>query len=219
NIYVRDRKPFVRFADKAYVLPRTGQRGIPVVSVNTSAVAVEIYRVGDRNLLSTVLSGDFQRNLYPYEMRRLTEELGSEVWHGEMKVEPNLNADVVTAFPITEAVGALSPGVYVMQARAARVDSDRYEERATQWFIVSDRGVSGRNAATGLDAFIYTERGVYRTGETVQVTALLRDPQGVAALGVPLTMVVERPDGVEYRRSVVADQGLGGRALAVPIVA
>jgi hypothetical protein len=34
NIYVRDRKPFVRFADKAYVLPRTGQRGIPVVSVS-----------------------------------------------------------------------------------------------------------------------------------------------------------------------------------------
>ena len=36
NIYVRDRKPFVRFAGKAYVLPRTGQRGIPVVSVNTT---------------------------------------------------------------------------------------------------------------------------------------------------------------------------------------
>ncbi len=35
NIYVRDRKPFVRFTGRAYVLPRTGQRGIPVVSVNT----------------------------------------------------------------------------------------------------------------------------------------------------------------------------------------
>ena len=35
NIYVRDRSPFVRFTGKAYVLPRTGQRGIPVVSVNT----------------------------------------------------------------------------------------------------------------------------------------------------------------------------------------
>ena len=52
----------------------------------------------------------------------------------------------------------------------------------------------------GLDAFVYTERGVYRSGETVHVTALLRDAQGAAALGVPLTLVVERPDGVEYRR-------------------
>ena len=31
--------------------------------------------------------------------------------------------------------------------------------------------------------------------------------QGVAALGVPLTLVVERPDGVEYRRSVGARPG------------
>src|SRR6195952_2499949 len=37
NVYVRDRKPFVRFTGRAYVLPRTGQRGIPLVSVNTPA--------------------------------------------------------------------------------------------------------------------------------------------------------------------------------------
>jgi alpha-2-macroglobulin len=311
SIYVRDRKPFVRFADKAYVLPRTGQRGIPLVSVNTAAVAIEVYRVGDRNLLAAVLGNDFQRNLAPYEIERLTDELGTQVWKGEMKVEQNLNAEVVTAFPITEAVGQLAPGVYLMQARAAGATESNYEERATQWFVVSDlgltafsgndgvhafvhslettqakgqievrliarnnevlatkrtndmgyvqfeaalargeggqspamlvasdakgdyaflslkspafdlsdRGVAGRNAASGLDAFVYPERGVYRTGETVQVTALLRDPQGVAALGVPVTIVVERPDGVEYRRSVVPDQGLGGRSLAVPIVA
>ena len=65
----------------------------------------------------------------------------------------------------------------------------------------------------GLDAFVYTERGVYRTGETVHVTALLRDARGRRRAGVPLTLVVERPDGVEYRRALVADQGLGGRAL------
>ena len=29
TIFVRDRKPFARFSGKAYVLPRTGQRGIP----------------------------------------------------------------------------------------------------------------------------------------------------------------------------------------------
>ena len=85
-------------------------------------------------------------------------------------------------------------------------------------FDLSDRGVSGRVVPAGLDAFVYTERGVYRSGETVQVTTLLRDGQGIAALNVPLTLVVERPDGVEYRRSVVPDQGVGGRALAVTLV-
>ena len=76
NVYVRDRKPFVRFTGKAYVLPRTGQRGIPVVSVNTTAVALEIYRIGDRNLIDTVLGRDFQRNLDRYDIERLTEERG-----------------------------------------------------------------------------------------------------------------------------------------------
>ena len=62
-----------------------------------------------------------------------------------------------------------------------------------------------------------TERGVYRTGETVHITALLRDAAAVAANGVPLTLVVERPDGVEYRRDVLKDQGFGGRSLSLPI--
>ena len=45
SIYVRDRNPAVHFSSTAYVLPRTGQRGIPVISTNTRAVAVEIYRL------------------------------------------------------------------------------------------------------------------------------------------------------------------------------
>ena len=85
-------------------------------------------------------------------------------------------------------------------------------------FDLSDRGVSGRQVPAGLDAFVYAERGVYRSGEDVHLTALLRDGQGLAALGVPVTMVVERPDGVEYRRTVLPDQGLGGRTLTVPLV-
>jgi alpha-2-macroglobulin len=311
NIYVRDRKPFVHFSGKAYVLPRVGQRGIPVVSVNTSAVAIEIYRIGDRNLLSTMTRQDFQRNLYRFDIEQLTEERGSPVWKGELQVEQQLNVDVTTAFPVDQAIGAMQAGVYVMVARPANLPSDDGDALATQWFIVSDlgltalsgndgvhafvnslettqakgavevrlisrgnevlatrrsndagyvhfeaglirgegaqspamlvaadakgdyaflslsgpafdlsdRGVSGRPVPAGLDAFVYTERGVYRSGETVHATALLRDGQGVATPAVPLTLVVQRPDGVEYRRSVVPDQGVGGRSLGVPLVA
>jgi uncharacterized protein YfaS (alpha-2-macroglobulin family) len=309
SIYVRDRSPFVRFTTKAYVLPRTGQRGIPVVSVNTKNIAVKIFRVGDRNLLET-LGKNFQTSLSRYEMQELADTSGVAVWSGELKVDSPLNAEVTTAFPVDEAIGNLAPGVYVMSAEpeGPKKDDD-YSEAATQWFIVSDlgltafsghdgihvfvnslataaataqtevrlvarnnevvatkrtdaaghavfepglargeggmtpallvatdshgdyaflsltgpafdfsdRGVGGRAAPAGLDAFVYTERGVYRTGETVHVTALLRDPVGLAATGAPLTLVVERPDGVEYRRAVVVDQGLGGRNLDVAI--
>jgi uncharacterized protein YfaS (alpha-2-macroglobulin family) len=311
NIYVRDRKPFVHFAGRAYVLPRNGQQGIPIVSVNTDKVKVRILRFGDRSLMDTVLGSNFQSNLWPYQFEQMAHETGISVWKGEMTTERRLNADVTTAFPVEQATGALKPGVYVMVAEPDGPPPDSSSEPlATQWFIVSDlglasysgndgihvfvqslgpaaaqgggwgrllarsnevlatrttdaagmvhfeaglargegglspamvvasgtdddyaflnlkgpafdlsdRGVAGRAAARGLDAFVYAERGVYRTGETVHLTALLRNPQGKAATGVPLTLVVERPDGVEYRRTVVPDQGLGGRMLDLPLV-
>src|SRR6202007_2067059 len=35
--------------------------------------------------------------------------------------------------------------------------------------------------------------------------------------GGPLTLVIERPDGVEFRRAMLPDQGAGGRTLAVAL--
>jgi uncharacterized protein YfaS (alpha-2-macroglobulin family) len=310
SIYVRDRSPFVRLAGKAYVLPKTGQQGIPLVSVNTDTIKVTIYRIGDRNLIDQVLGGDFERNLYGYTLNDIAEQKGEKVWTGEMKVDKELNAEITTNFPVNEAVPALQPGVYVLAAVPANALTEEYSERAIQWFIVSDlgltaysgsdgvhafvnslattapvsgvelrliarnnevlatkttdangrvafepglsrgegglapallaaslasgdyaflslksspfdltdRGVAGRDAPAGLDAYVFTERGVYRTGETVHVTALLRNAVSVAVPDVPLTLVVTRSDGVEYRRNVVPDQGIGGRVLDVPII-
>jgi uncharacterized protein YfaS (alpha-2-macroglobulin family) len=121
----------VRFSSRAYVLPRTGQRGIPVVSVNTKAVAIEVYRIGDRSLLNTVISSDFQRALDRFDIGRLTEERGSQVWKGELAVEQTLNADVTTAFPVGEAIGNAAPGVYVMVANAAGSVGNEYDQMAT----------------------------------------------------------------------------------------
>ena len=114
----------------------------------------------------------------------------------------------------SRAENATSPAMVVAEA-----DGDyAFLDLKAPAFDLSDRGVSGRTAPEGLDAFVYTERGVYRSGETVHVTTLLRDGRGDAAAGVPLILVVERPDGVEYRREIVPDQGIGGRSLSVPII-
>jgi alpha-2-macroglobulin len=309
NIYVRDRKPFVRFTGRAYVLPRTGQRGIPLVSVNTPSVSVKVFRIGDRNLINTVIDGDFQRALSSYELSSLGDERGVKVWSGQLVTAMTLNQDVTTAFPVDEALGAMQPGIYIMTAAAKGPASDDDGGLATQWFIVSDlgvaafsgndgihvfvnslasteaaskaevrlvarnneilatrktddaghavfeaglargegglspamltvatdnadyaflslkssafdlsdRGVSGRAVPAGADAFVYAERGVYRSNETVYLTALLRDGLGNAISGGPLTLVVERPDGVEFRRAALPDQGAGGRMLALPL--
>jgi len=74
-------------------------------------------------------------------------------------------------------------------------------------FDLTDRGVGGRPAPGAVDAWLYTERGVYRPGETVQAVAMLRDRVG-AALTAPLTLVAQRPDGVEVGRITVAGDKL-----------
>src|SRR5215212_362066 len=144
NIYVRDRKPFVRFTGRAYVLPRTGQRGIPLVSVNTPSVNVNVFRIGDRNLINTVVDSDFQKTLSSYQLADLGNERGVKVWSGELATASTLNQDVTTAFPVDSALGDLQPGVYVMTAAAKGPGSakdDDYGSLATQWFIVSDLGL------------------------------------------------------------------------------
>jgi uncharacterized protein YfaS (alpha-2-macroglobulin family) len=332
ELYVRDRSPSVRASGKTYVLPRSGQQGVPLVSVNTDKVGVKVLRIGDRNLINTVRGSGFLDQVEPYRVQEIIRESGQQVWQGEMDVKSELNKDVVTAFPVTEATGKLEPGVYLIVAQpggfktesgatptppsdgdgegeGGNRDDGGLTNIATQWFVVSDlgitaytgpdgvsvflrslasaepladsevrllarnnevlatlktdakgyarfdpglsrgtgglapgivtaqlkddygfldlqqsafdltdRGVTGRIAPKGLDGYLYAERGVYRPGETAYVTALVRDPRGAAVTGLPLTIVVRRPDGMEYRRQVVEDQGGGGRAISVPLV-
>src|SRR6201995_5476335 len=142
SIYVRARKPFVRFTGRAYVLPRTGQRGIPVVSVNTPAVLVNVFRIGDRNLINTVIDSDFQRPLSRYQLSDLGDERGVKVWTGELATATTLNQEVTTAFPVDQVLSDLQPGVYVMTAAPKNPGSNDDDQLATQWFIVSDLGIS-----------------------------------------------------------------------------
>jgi uncharacterized protein YfaS (alpha-2-macroglobulin family) len=76
-------------------------------------------------------------------------------------------------------------------------------------FDLTDRGVGGRTSPGAVDAYLYTDRGIYRPGETVQAVAMLRDRVG-AAIKAPLTLVAQRPDGIEVGRITVAGDKLSG---------
>lgn len=319
TVYMRDRSPSVRFSGRNYVLPRTGQQGIPVISVNTKLVKAAIYRIGDRRLAEEVLDGGFAKPLETYQLNELANAKGEKLWAGEMPVASKPNEEVTTAFPVDTLMPKLKPGLYVIAASAAEegdkagtdseADSDDGGLKATQWFVVSDlgltaftgadgvhvyvrslgsagpvagteirlvarnnevlatektdaegaatfdaalahgagglapalviargadadygflditkqafdlsdRGVGGRTPPGPLDAMVFTERGVYRPGETVYVTALLRDSAANAVVGTPLVVKLFRPDGVEDRRETLADQGNGGRSWQIAL--
>ena len=306
-VYVRDRSPGARFAGKTYVLPNKGQQGIPVTSVNTGKINIEVYRIGDRSLARTVIDGDVTNQLSVSQFETIRDQTGASVWKGDLAVKQELNTEVTTAFPVSQLIPNLGPGVYVLSALAEGSKAERWSSTATQWFIVSDlgltalsgddgvhafvrslatatpkadvnvrlvarngdvlgngktdtngyarfeagltkgqggkapallvaevgdtdyafldmnggafdlsdRGVAGREAPGPLDAYLFAERGVYRPGEQVHLTGLLRDRKAVATENLPLTMKILRPDGVEQQSLVLKDDGLGGRAFTL----
>jgi uncharacterized protein YfaS (alpha-2-macroglobulin family) len=154
-VYVPDRKPMVHFTGKSYVLPTRGQQGIPLVAINTNKVAVEVYRIGDRSLANSLANGNLDRQLQGYELEELKNRTGSLVYKGELEVPSKLNAEVTAAFPVTEAIGELKPGAYAMVAKPADVtDENSWREQATQWFIVSDLGLTAFSGDDGVHAFV-----------------------------------------------------------------
>ena len=84
-------------------------------------------------------------------------------------------------------------------------------------FDLSDRGVAGREAPGPVDVFLATDRGAYRAGEVIHATALARDAKARAIEGLPLTAILSRPDGVEYRRSVSDGGVAGGHVFSFPV--
>ena len=77
-------------------------------------------------------------------------------------------------------------------------------------FDLSDRGVAGRDVQGPLDAFVYTDRGIYRPGEHIHAMALLRDRVGSAIDDGGITLSLKRPNGVVFKRSVLTPQPSGG---------
>lgn len=107
---------------------------------------------------------------------------------------------------LTRGTGGSAPAMVVVK----EADQDiAFLSLTDPEFDLSDRGVEGREAAPPVDVFVTTDRGAYRAGETVYVTALARDAEQAAVEGLPLTAVWKRPDGVEYARAVVNDWGGG----------
>ncbi len=302
DVYVPDRTPFVGFANTSYVLPAGLGGGLPITSVNAAIADVQIYRINDRSIAAAVRNGVFKGTLTGYSAEDVANQYGEQLWDGQVDLAAGANnAMVTTAIPVTDVIKTLQPGAYVVTAKVDGSKQDYWQDLATQWFIVTDlgistvsgddgvhafirsltsaqpvagakvqmiamnneilgemttdangevtfaaglargdggkapqlivaqtdagdyafldeskpafdltdRGVDGRQSPGPLDLFATTERGVYRPGETVFLTALLRDIKAKAVSDLPITLEVERPDGVTATSEVLNDSGAG----------
>lgn len=308
---IGDRAASLGFPGSAYVLPKIGSTGIPLVSVNIDKADLQLLRITDRNLVQQIRQGRWLRALDGYDRDRIPEEVGDLLWKGGITIEQERNRRVTTLVPISDVLPETVPGIYVLTAETAAQADEYWNYRATQWFVISDiglttmsgadglhvfarslatgqpvpnvdfrlyarnneelgavvsdaggvatfapglirgesgrtatavmalggegdfvfldltrpafdlsdRGVGGRLAPGPTDAFMYTDRGVYRPGEPVQLVTLVRDSAGRAIDNVPLTLKIHRPDGVLALERTLTDGRVGGFHLTVPISA
>ncbi|MDQ7779280.1 MAG: MG2 domain-containing protein [Planctomycetota bacterium] len=73
--------------------------------------------------------------------------------------------------------------------------------------------------ARGFEACVFTDRGIYRPGETVHVEAIVRDKDLAApAIAFPLSVKVIRPDGRTHGKMVVLmnEHGVARGAVTIP---
>ncbi|ORE93105.1 large extracellular alpha-helical protein [Stappia sp. 22II-S9-Z10] len=236
--YVRDRAPIARFETNRYVLPAAAE-GIPVTSVNTDELELALYRVNDRNIADVVRRDEFKRALYPWEVSDIADDRGALVWEGRLTTASERNTEVRTLIPLGEVLPRTEPGVYVMTATPAEL-ADRSNQTATQWFIVSDLGLSTFSSGPTVDVFVRSlasagaragvEVALLARNDEVLATAVT-DAEGHARLtstapvsGSQAPTLVTASDGEDYAfLSLVGgafeltDRGVAGRTAPGPI--
>ena len=152
SVYVRDRDPSVRFATNAYVLPAGGEATIPVTTINTDTIDARLQRIGDRALARAIGDETFLKQLSNYQFDDIAGQSGEDIWKGTVSVASRTNEEVTTAIPVSAIVDQLKPGVYVLSAKAK--NGPQYQDSvATQWFVVSDIGLTTFAAEDGFHVF------------------------------------------------------------------
>ncbi len=83
---------------------------------------------------------------------------------------------------------------------------------------LSELETGGRVTPGDVDAYLYTERGIYRPGETVFLTAMMRDRAGRAIEERAGTLITYRPNGMEAMRErfLSGEFGTIQRNIALP---
>ncbi|MEO6396522.1 MAG: alpha-2-macroglobulin family protein [Devosia sp.] len=155
NAYVPDRAPFVAFANNAYVMPSTLGGGLPITSVNAETADVVIYRIGDRSIATAVRNGIFGRGLDGYSAEDVADRYGEKIWEGVADLsKASPNEMVTTAIPVSDVLGEIQPGAYVVTAKVTDSDQEYWREMATQWFIVTDLGITTVSGDDGVHVFV-----------------------------------------------------------------
>jgi uncharacterized protein YfaS (alpha-2-macroglobulin family) len=112
-----------------------------------------------------------------------------------------------------------SPGFTVGMITAKKNDEFSFVWMGSNYIETSRFDVGGRSPnSTGLNAMIYAERNLYRPGETIHVSTVIRDEQWNDPGEVPVKFKLVMPNGKEFAtmRKILNEEGSCETSFAMP---
>ena len=142
EVRVPDRARQVSFAPGKTLLPFAKGVGLPLRSINVAKAHITLYRFNDRTMVDHITDDWFGHDL---DAASQIEDNTTKVFDGSLDIVPVRNKEVSTTIPIDAFVKSLEPGVYVALASVGEGEAN-----ATQWFSVSDVGLTSVKTDSGL---------------------------------------------------------------------
>jgi hypothetical protein len=180
-----DKPPYVGFAGDGVILPRDEADGVGIETVNVSRLAIEVWRVPDRNLVRKSISapdataegesgGDYGDDS--------PDDEGRVVWKGFVAVKGPAGERATTVFPLGAVLKEMTPGGYVIKARDASGGRDLEEKdqgdnepaQARRWVIFTDMALTAYSGADSLDVVVRSLKTARALGG-VKVALMAKD--------------------------------------------
>ena len=176
-----EKPPYVGFAGDGVILPREESDGVGIETINVQALAIEVWRVPDRNLVRKSITapdptgegdwaGDYGEDAVGDDGRR--------VWKGVVQVTGGATGQkATTVFPLGAVLKEMKAGAYVIKARDASGgrdpdDSENNPAQARRWIVFTDMAMLAYDGSESLDVVVRSLKSAKTlSGVTVNLVA------------------------------------------------
>jgi uncharacterized protein YfaS (alpha-2-macroglobulin family) len=189
-----EKPPYVGFAGDGTILPRSDADGIGIETINVSKLAIEVWRVPDRNLVRKTISAPDATAEGEYSGDYGDDAVGTDgrkVWSGEVPVVQVKGDRSTTVFPLGAVLKELKPGAYVIKARDAgggrdlksdegEGDDETNSAQARRWVLYTDMALVTYKGSDGLDVVVRSLKTAKPMGG-VRIALVARDGDDLAS--------------------------------------
>jgi uncharacterized protein YfaS (alpha-2-macroglobulin family) len=181
SVFVDHRKASLDFTDDAFILPVRSTQAVTLKVLNTPDARVFAYRINPTMVQAYLQNNRFNNPVDRWDMEsRLIKDaelLGTQNIHLELEQnrEKRIELDLDTLIQRREAAA------YILVAEREGGTERRWENRATQFLILTDLGLTTYRHNEGLDLFVRSfESGLSQKGVRVELMARNFDLLGSA---------------------------------------